>query len=434
MKPQEWDALFGTGYVINLTNEERRYFALDPVDPAWDTQSFHYESYKRYTRLTIFFSGSTIVKGIEEEIYREENGFRFEESITEYDTRLLTEDRQYILPLTERGKPKKLTATAVRGVAPFGCSFTVRMTRSDLRGERGGSLYLSNYRAEQTFPIGEREAAARIDSDADFHAFARHYMETCPPDYFDRLAAFRQFRRVTVKYRPGDVFRMAYDRTRYCYGVITGEVKQLRRMPEMPENSSFHHLMMVPIMVRLYGLVTERADLTPEELQAYPLGRVIVCGDNDIIWGTHPIIGHRTLTAEDIEFPLITGRWRLRIPGLTRRTEKEDVPVEWGLCSTMIPWDSIPEELRQRLMDYETPHGGVMMGIPTEYALPDEMCLGHCFFRDNLLNPHNDDFRAAILHLTGLPDGAGFDDFALRFGGLTRQEIADRIQNTSVRK
>lgn len=428
MKPQEWESLFGPGYVINLTDEERRYFALDPVDPAWETQCFCYQSYKRYTRLTIFFSGSTIVKAIEEEIYREEDGFRFEESCTEYDTRLLTENREFLLPLTARGKPKKLTATAVRGVAPFGCSLTVRLTRSDLYGERGGSLYLTNPRAEQVFPIGEREAAACIDSDADFHAFARRYMDTCPPDYFDRLAAFRNFQRITVKYRPGDVFRVACDRSHWCYGVITGEVKQLRRMPEMPQNSSFNTLMTVPIMVRLYALITDRADMTPQELQAYPLGRVLICSDNDIIWGTHPIVGHRMLTAEDIEFPLIVGRWRLHIPGLTRKAVPEDIPVEWGLCSTVIPWRKVPEDLRQFLADYDTPHDGVRIGISPEDALPDEKHRAYHDYRANLLNPHNDGIRAAILRLTGLPDGAGFDEFAVRFGGLTRQEIADRMQ------
>lgn len=450
MKPQEWEALFGPGYVINLTNEERRYFALEPIESTWDAQSFCYQSHLRHTRLTIFFSGNTIVKAIEEEInakpcgycfgerVSEEvrskpDGFRYFESYTEYDTRLLTEDRQFILPLTERGKPKKLTATAVRGVAPFGCSFTVKMTRVSIWGE-GGSLYLTNPRAEQEFPIGERAAAAGIDSEEDFHAFARRYMDTCPPDYFERLEAFRRARRVTVKYRPGDVFRMAYDRTHWCYGIITGEVNRLRKLPEMPENSTFHTLMMVPILVRLYALISDRADMTPQELEAYPLGRVMICGDNDIIWGTHPIVEHRELTAEDIEFPLIVGRWRLRIPGLSRRTEPEDVPVEWGLCSTVIPWRSMPEGLRQRLADYDSPHGGVQMGIPPDYALPDEKLQAVHAFRENLLNPQNTAFRGEIMRAAGLEADADFDDFARRFGGLTRQEILERMQNSSARK
>lgn len=429
MKPQDWKDRFGAGYVINLTNEERRCFALEPLDPSWETQTFCYCSYFRYTRLTVFFSGSSIVKAIDEEIYQQENGFRYEESYTEYDTCLHTEDRLYILPLTARGKPKKLTATAVRAVTPFGCSFSVRMTRSDLSGEKGGSLYLINPRAEQVFPLGEREAAARIDSDADFHAFARQYMATCPPDYSDRLEAFRRAERVTVKYRPGDVFRMAYDRTHWCYGVITGEVNKLRSMPEMPPDSTFRTLAMVPVMVRLYALITDRADMTPQELQAFPLGRVMICADNDLIWGTHPIVGHRQLTAEDIEFPLIVGRWRLQLPGLTQPRGPEDVPVEWGLCSTVIPWKAIPEDVRRQLADYETPAYGVMMGIPSEYALPDEKVRSYNAYRADLLNPHNDAFRAAILRLTGLADGAGFDDFAARFGGLSRKEIADRMQN-----
>lgn len=451
MTEREWRDIFGDGYVISMTNEERRYFALDPIDPSWETQAFCYQSEMRCTRLTIFFSGSTIVKAIDEEIcllpaehrvgqrvtkamLMKPGGTRFIERYAEYDTRLFTEDRQLVLPLTGRGKPKKLTATAVRNVEPFGCVFRVAFSRRERLGPCGCEMLLLNPRAAQEFPLGEREAVARIDSDADFHAFTRHYMDTCPPDYFDRIGAFRCAERVTVKYRPGDVFRMPYDRTRWCYGIIICDVKRLRSLPEMPENSTFHHLMMVPILVRLYALLTDRADMSPEELQACPLGRAFACADNDIIWGTYPVIGHRELTAEDIEMPLIVGKWRRRLLRYEGTDEPVDIPVEWGLCSTVIPHGRIPEALQRKLAEYDTPHGGVLTGIPPEYAVPDEKRRAQYHYRNDLLNPHNDGFRGEILQLTGLNADAGFDDFAARFGGLTRQEIAERMQNHSDRK
>lgn len=68
IKEQDWAAIFGDGYVVNLTNGERRCFALDPLDPSWDMQRFCYQSGQRCTRLTVFFSGDTIVKVIDEEI------------------------------------------------------------------------------------------------------------------------------------------------------------------------------------------------------------------------------------------------------------------------------------------------------------------------------------------------------------------------------
>jgi len=344
------------------------------------------------------------------------------------DTRLQTEDREYVLPLTARGKPKKLTATSVRSVTPFGCTFHVQMMRSRKRGAVGGKVFLYNQRAKRDFPVGEQEEAAGIESDADFHAFMARYMATCPVDYFDRLEAFRRAEKVTIRYRVGDVFRMSYDRTHYCYGIITGEVKKVKALPEFPQVHSLRWTMMVPIMVRLYALETERADMTPEELRQYPLGRMIVCADNDIIWGNYPIIGHRSLTAEDIEFQLIPDVQKLG-QGFADKVPF-NVQVEWGLCSTVVPYRRIPEELRQKLIDlhYGAHYNGVLGGIPPEFALPEQHCAHWVMHQKNLLNPHNDALRGEILMLTGLPADADMDDFARAFGGLTRAEIAQRVQ------
>lgn len=45
------------------------------------------------------------------------------EDIAEYDTDLQTENREWLFHLTARGKKKKVTATNVLAVAPFGCEF-----------------------------------------------------------------------------------------------------------------------------------------------------------------------------------------------------------------------------------------------------------------------------------------------------------------------
>lgn len=450
MTERDWAELFGDGYVINVTDEERRYFALAPLDPSWDMQRFCYQSEQRCTRLTVFFSGDTIVKVIDEEIcvrpsrgrvgervtlalLKRNGSVRYMERYEEYDTQLVTEERRALLPLTGRGKPRTLTATAIRSVEPFGCHLLVELDRRERRGPRRCAIFLTNRRAAQKFPIGEREAAKAIDSDADFHAFARYYMDTCPPDYFARLGDFRSAEKTTVKYCPGDVFRMAYDRTHWCYGLIVCDVKRLRSLPETPENSTLHRLMQAPVIVRLYDLLTDRADMTPEELRAYPLGRAFACADNEIVWGTHPVVGHRQLTAEDIELPLIVGAWRRRLLRYEGMDEPVDIPVEWGLCSAVIPHERVPEDLQKRLEGYRTPHGGVLTGIPPEYAVCDEHYRQLPQYQNDLLNPHNDGLRGELMTLAGLPSDTGFDDFALRFGGLTRQEIADRMQNMTDR-
>lgn len=54
---------------------------------------------------------------------------------------------------------------------------------------------------------------------------------------------------------------MELDRTHYCYGIITGTIKKFTAMPELPEKHSLRQLMMVPIMVRAYQLITEDPNL-----------------------------------------------------------------------------------------------------------------------------------------------------------------------------
>ena len=32
----KWDALFGADFYFNITNAERKYLALNPIDATWD--------------------------------------------------------------------------------------------------------------------------------------------------------------------------------------------------------------------------------------------------------------------------------------------------------------------------------------------------------------------------------------------------------------
>ncbi|MCH5186509.1 MAG: hypothetical protein J1F64_10380, partial [Oscillospiraceae bacterium] len=54
-------------YCIMLTNEERRYFALDAPDPRWETVSFYSVTYRLKKRTVVFYDENTVVKVIYEE-------------------------------------------------------------------------------------------------------------------------------------------------------------------------------------------------------------------------------------------------------------------------------------------------------------------------------------------------------------------------------
>lgn len=117
--PTKWDNLFGSGFLLTLTNEERKYLGLNPLDTKWDILEFYSKTNYWHKRTTVFFDNDVIIKVIYEskKIVNEEI---HSESISEYDANIQTENRMWVLPLTERGKKKKLNATNISAYRPTG--------------------------------------------------------------------------------------------------------------------------------------------------------------------------------------------------------------------------------------------------------------------------------------------------------------------------
>ncbi len=422
MDNMDWSKMYPDGFMFSLTNEDRRYLALDPIAQDAQTITYTRKEDTLHTRVTVFFQGDTIVKVINETLAGKGGVFLLRQ-YKEYDTHLFTEGRQILLPLTSRGKPKKLTASNINAVTPFGCSFYIQIRSNSLAAET--EMYLLNPRSSKRFPLGQWDAISAIHSEEDFHLFLDQYIATCRDDYFDKLRAFKTAQKVTVKYRPGDIFRVDYDRTQYCYGIITGELKTLKSMAQLPKEHSFFRLMTVPIMVRLYKILTEDPNLTPEDLATIPLDPVIICSDNDIIWGTHPIIGHKVLTPEDLYFKLnctlqthYTGRFTLEGCSMT---------IEWGFASVTLTYDQICDGLKGQLNRFALMSGGVFTGIDPSFASIENFP-NWAYDKCDLLNPENSDLRAEVFACLGLDADTTFDQFAEKFGGLTRSQIISRMK------
>ena len=418
----DWNEMYPNGFMFSLTNEDRRYLALDPITQDAETIAYTRREGTLHTRVTVFFEGDCIVKVINETLGGTDDAIWMHQ-YEEYDTHLPTESRQILLPLTSRGKSKKLTASNINAITPFGCRFYIQIRNNSLFSST--ELYLLNPRSFKRFPLGEWDSIRSIRSEEDFRVFLAHYISTCRDDYFDKLRMFRTAQKVTVKYKPGDIFRMDYDRTRYCYGIITGEVKRLKAMADLPSNHSFSRLMTVPIMVRLYKTVTEDPRLTPDDLTCFPLDQVIICSDNDIIWGTHPIIGHKDLTADDLYFKLNCTLQTHYTGHFTR--EGCSMTIEWGFSSVTLNYDQISDALKCQLDRFPLQTDGVFTGIDPCFVSV-EGSPNYADDRADLLNPKNSDLRAKVFACLGLHTDTTFDQFAKKFGGLTLQEIVSRMR------
>lgn len=434
-----WNEMFGEDYFIEIKNSERKYFGLNEIAETWQTAVYYSKVNVWYKRLVAFFDGDTIVKVISEEKRVLDDGTINLHNYWEFDTKLSTRNRETLLPLTARGKEKKLSCANILTPAPFGCSF--HFTMNDAYNVPITEICVSNPRADKYLAMGEEQKIKCIRNGQDFRDFLQYYISTCPPDYFDRVESMKSAKHVTVKYRVGDIFKVEIDRTHYCYGIITGEINEMLKRLDLPERHSLRWLMTVPIMVRFYDIITENGQLTAKELEKLPLDRTQICSDNNIIWGTHVIVDHKEVS-DELEFHLVCAKFTNKNNHFTVFTEQGFIldkiapnpqeyylHVEWGTATTELSSSQLPDRLRESLKNYFSPHSGVSMGIfPNKIGVAQgkKVCIDK--HELDLLNEQNRELRNQLFLCLGLPSDCSFDDFAKKFGGLTKQEILQKLK------
>ena len=439
-----WDELFGKDYYIEIKNSERKYFGLDEIAPDWEKSEFYSKTNIWYKRTIVFWEESVIKKVIVEENRMTDDHVIHRRSYNEFDTRIETENREMILPLTSRGKKKKVSATNILAITPFGCQFYFTLDSCNSISEKPkASIHVGNPRNNQELAIGENEKISKIFTPEDFRSFMEEYISTCPEDYFHRVERMRTKNHKTVKYRPGDIFRIEMDRFHYCYGLIIGEVEKIRKWPELPQRHSLRSVMMVPLMIRFFELITTNGELKAADLKDIPLSRVEICGDNDIIWGTHPIVDHKDLEVSDIEFHLICTKYFNMDNHCTVFTQESliknkiitspgeyNLYIEWGTAASNLTYSQISDKLKEYLADYYSPYGSVSASIrPSVRSFSEEVKKENYMYKYNLLEKYNQDIRAELFSCLGLEEDSSFDDFAEKFGGLSGTEILKKIVN-----
>ena len=429
-------------YCIMLNDEERRYLALDPLDKSWEKVTYYSVTYLIKKRTELFYSGNTIVKVIYEEYSVNDDGTYNWKSYNEFDTHLETDNRTMLLPLTSRGRAKPVTPTNIMAIKPFGCDFYIYLQNDK------SYILVRNLRNNQEVSVGEKDRVRKIINDESFHEFMRYYIPTCPDDYFERIAAVRNMEHQTVRFKAGDIFCCQIDRQHYTYGLILGKTRDIEKWKELPEEHSFRHLMMQPIIVRMYDFVTTEKDITVEELSEKSLRPPELYSDCDILWGTHKVVAHKKLVPDDIQFQLQFARLITKnehftpftaeifvksSPGTTAPKMKnpKSLYVEWGFSSFEIKWENVPDNIRQFLDEGVYFEGGVALGIQGELCgkTLDEILkeTPKRRIQYNLLLPENRDKFNLVMNFLGLPNDCSIDDFAEKYGGISRKEYIELL-------
>lgn len=247
---------------FRLTDEQRPYFGLDVIDKQWQEVEIK-------ERTTVFYDGNIIKKIITWETFRQYE-------YAEFDTELITQDRQFVLPKTAKGKEKKITPTSLLSFTPTGCRVYISLQVPYFKSQ----VLAWCPRNSIKLPITGSEGLKTI---SDLKEWLETYINTRPRDYFDKVQKMRTMAHRTVKYSIGDIFRFEIDREHYGFGIIIGKLRDLLMQGVFPQGHPMHSAMTVPLLIRLYTIKAKDKDLSVDEITKHRLLPADLMCDNEII-------------------------------------------------------------------------------------------------------------------------------------------------------
>lgn len=386
-------------HIVELNDRYRHFYGLSPLDPKWDKEVRYSVTHDIQKRTELYYEGDTLKKYIYEEKYMHSANVLYEES----DLDAQTDSRQMLLPKTARGRAKPVTPSLLR--TP---TYMLGHVYVSLREDGKGSIISFNSRNDQSLPLppGNRLSSAR-----DFIDYTEKYIASCPDDYESILDHFRTKERVTVKFTGGDIFRVQITPTLYTYCLIICKVRQLLKWQEVPKEHPLQNIMCQPIAFRQYAVITDDPNMTAEQLSQFPLLETDYAQDNEILWETYPIVAHKQLTESDIDFGVMVSfeknyiMWDFTFYHLGAGDRKLKKELE--------KWHRIPQP-------DGIPSGRYCCSLGIHVWIPGAK--KGVIPTDNYFQ-YFGKLKDIITDSLGLDGSAPSDDFAKRFGGITRSDF-----------
>lgn len=260
-----------------LTNNQRQYFGLTLVATNWDRQSLS-------ATITVYFDHDKIVKIL-----------NYSYGYLEYDTNIVTKDRQILLPKTSRGKEQKLTIPRILKIKGSGVQFSGSF--------QGGGIHVYDNRRNLFFLKGFSEEGD-IKNYQDIDNWISNYIARLPSDRFDWLNEQLSQKRLRIKVREGDILAFKIGHGEYGFARILLDVFKEREKEDLirPELYWIHPRSLI---VAPYAFYADTLDIDIEQLINKKTLPALCISDLDVYRGEMPIVGHKPLSEEDkqILFP-----------------------------------------------------------------------------------------------------------------------------------
>ena len=260
--------------IFELTNEQRKYLGLIPVEEHWELVKFDNGIY-------YYFEDDTIKKEI-----KVSKNYYHEAELNEKTA----ENRTMILPKTKRGKIKKFNYTATESFSPFGTYFTFS----------ADGVIIANYTSQRTYYSEIFTEKEKISLD-DLKKWLDKWMKETTEEDLEEIEEFKNAKRKHCKFNEGDFFAFKISRREWCFGRILMDVSKLRKDENFEKNKNYGlaHLMGKPLIIKVYHKISDNKNIDLKELSkclALPSQAIM---DNIFYYGEAIILGNLPLKPEE---------------------------------------------------------------------------------------------------------------------------------------
>ena len=308
---------------FELTNEQRKYLGLIPVEEHWELVKFDNGIY-------YYFEDDTIKKEI-----KVSKNYYHEAELNEKTA----ENRTMILPKTKRGKIKKFNYTATQSFSPFGTYFTFS----------ADGVIIANYTSQRTYYSETFTEKEKISLD-DLKKWLDKWMKETTEEDLEEIEEFKNAKRKHCKFNEGDFFAFKISRREWCFGRILMDVSKLRKDENFEKNKNYGlaHLMGKPLIIKVYHKISDNKNVDLKELSkclALPSQAIM---DNIFYYGEAIILGNLPLEDHEYDDMLIS------VSESISYIDKDIAYLQYGLIYREIPISDYQKLIKELKVDAQT--------------------------------------------------------------------------------
>ena len=282
--------------MFELTNEQRKCFALPPVLDTWTRIEVPAGPNDAYQTIA-YADGDTVKKVV---MAGDKNGGLYKEYGLNAE---LSNDHKLILPKTSKGKPRKFSAPNLIRLAGTGMCLHFQIV-----------VVLWNQTSDVNFYRSSYDEITWLPSLDAFSEWVRRWCDETTEDDLRDIQAFSHQSKVHQKYREGDFFRFRINRRLFGYGRIMVDYGQMRKQ-EIPFWDIFFGK---PLCVAVYHIATENPFLTPDDLRGLKMLPSQMIMDNIFYYGECKIIGNADIMPEEENYTIHYGNSISGLDGFSR--------------------------------------------------------------------------------------------------------------------